>query len=67
MENNTDHIKITTVRIGNGEKVHYAVQNSSVTFCNLYRGIRKAYADHATCERCIDSVRAREFSDKLGQ
>jgi len=64
---NTDHIKITTVRIGNGTKVHYAKEGSSVTFCNLYRGIRKAYSDHATCERCIDGVTAREFSDKVGQ
>lgn len=67
METNTDHINITTVRIGNGTKVHYAKEGSSVTFCNLYRGIRKAYAAEATCERCAESVLAREYSDKVGK
>lgn len=63
---NTDHINITTVRIGNGTKVHYAIEGSSVTFCNLYRGIRKAYGAEATCERCAESVRLRDYTEMKG-
>jgi hypothetical protein len=48
----TEFLNVTTVRIGNGTKVHYAFENSSVTFCNLWRGIRKANGAAATCEKC---------------
>jgi hypothetical protein len=67
METNQDHIKITTVRIGNGTKVHYAVDGAAVTFCNLYRGIRKAHGAEATCERCAESVLAGDHADKVGK
>lgn len=56
----TQDVNLITVRIGNGTKVHYAYLNSSVTFCNLWRGIRKANGAAATCEKCEASVMLRE-------
>ena len=51
---------INTVKIGNGTKVHYATENASVTFCNLWRGIRKITGAEATCQKCLDGVMMRD-------
>jgi hypothetical protein len=54
METNNTH-NIVTVRIGNGEKVHYAVGAGSITFCGLYKRIHKVRATEVNCDRCAQA------------
>lgn len=54
---------IITAKVGNGDKVHYAIKHG-VTFCAMWRNVKEVKAE-VTCQKCIDGLLARDYKNQL--